>query len=68
MEEEKEEKEKKEEESSHYFLIFYWNPKDKRVFVPKRYGFGWTINFGNPWSVLSLIAIMVVIELLIKLV
>ncbi len=68
MEEEKEEKEKKEEESSHYFLIFYWNPKDKRVFVPKRYGFGWTINFGNPWSVLSLITIMVVIELLIKLV
>ncbi len=68
MAEEKEEKEKKEEESSHYFLIFYWNPKDKRVFVPKRYGFGWTINFGNPWSVLSLIAIMVVIELLIKLV
>ncbi len=68
MEEEKEEKEKKEEENSHYFLIFYWNPKDKRVFVPKRYGFGWTINFGNPWSVLSLITIMVVIELLIKLV
>ncbi len=65
MEEKKEEK--KEEESSHYFLIFYWNPKDKRLFVPKRYGYGWTINFANPWAVVALIAIMVAIELIIRL-
>jgi len=22
-----------------------WNPKDKRIFVPKIFGWGWTINF-----------------------
>ncbi len=59
--------EKKEKESSHYFLIFYWNPKDKRILVPKRYGVGWTVNFANPFSILVLVGIMVVVELLVKL-
>ena len=22
-----------------------WNPKDKRIFVPKAFGWGWSINF-----------------------
>jgi uncharacterized membrane protein len=29
---------------------FYSNSEDPSVFVPKRYGIGWTLNFGNPWS------------------
>lgn len=61
-----ENKENKGKESSHYFLIFYWNPKDKRLFVPKRYGIGWTVNFANPFSVLALVGIMVIIELVIR--
>ena len=28
--------------------LFYNNPDDPAVFVPKRYGMGWTVNFGNP--------------------
>ena len=34
--------------------IFYFNPKDKRIFPPKRMkGLAWTINFANPWSVIA---------------
>jgi len=40
--------------------IFYFNPKDKRVFVPKRLpGFGFTLNFANPYSILILGAIII---------
>jgi uncharacterized membrane protein len=35
-------------ENSNWKLgLFYYNPGDKRIFVPKRYGIGWTLNFGN---------------------
>jgi uncharacterized membrane protein len=37
---------------------FYYNPADKSVFVPKRWGRGWTINFGNPIGVILYIAII----------
>jgi len=42
--------------------IFYVNPSDPALFVPKRFGIGYTINFGNRWSWL-LIAILVVLIL-----
>lgn len=38
-----------------YGGIFYNNPDDPAVFVPKRYGLGWTVNFGNPRGKLVLI-------------
>lgn len=39
--------------------VFYFNAKDKRIFPPKRLrSFGWTINFANPLSVLTLILII----------
>jgi uncharacterized membrane protein len=38
--------------------IFYVNDKDPRVFVPKRYGFGWTLNFSRSWSYVILISIL----------
>jgi uncharacterized membrane protein len=41
-----------------YGGIFYNNPDDPAVFVPKRYGLGWTVNFGNPQSKLFLIAML----------
>ena len=31
-----------------YGGFFYNNPDDPAMFVPKRYGLGWTVNFGNP--------------------
>ncbi len=43
-------------EEDHYFLLFYFNPKDKRVFVPKRYGIGWTVNLANPIAIILLLA------------
>ena len=38
-----------------YGGFFYNNPDDPAVFVPKRYGLGWTVNFGNPRGKLLLI-------------
>jgi uncharacterized membrane protein len=41
--------------------IFYSNRDDPALFVPKRFGIGYTLNFANPWSwaVLVLIFAMV---------
>ena len=41
--------------------VFYSNPDDPAVLVAKRYGIGYTLNFGNPWSwvVLALILLLV---------
>lgn len=41
--------------------IFYFNKKDKRFLPPKRIeGLGWTVNFANPYSILILIAIIII--------
>ncbi|MFH6993137.1 DUF5808 domain-containing protein [Flavobacterium sp. FlaQc-48] len=46
--------------------IFYYNPKDNRLFPPKRIKeMGWTINFANPNSVflvIILIGILMIIS------
>jgi uncharacterized membrane protein len=40
-------------DTNYYKLgIFYYNPNDKRVFVPKRFGWGWTLNFASWWTYL----------------
>jgi hypothetical protein len=48
--------------------IFYSNPDDPALFVPKRYGIGYTLNFANPWSwaVLVLILAMVAVPLILS--
>jgi len=39
--------------------IFYYNPYDTRVIVPKRIKWaGWTLNFANPFSYLIILAII----------
>ncbi|MBN2853901.1 MAG: hypothetical protein JXQ23_14315 [Clostridia bacterium] len=30
--------------------VFYFNPSDSRIFVERRLGLGFTLNFGNPLS------------------
>jgi len=42
---------------------FYSNPDDPALLVPKRFGIGYTLNFGNPWSqaVLDLIFLFVLL-------
>lgn len=41
-------------ETAHYhWHIFYFNSDDGRIFVPKKSGGGYTINFANPVSILA---------------
>lgn len=46
--------------------IFYFNPKDRRIVVPKRARMmGWTLNFGNFYSyllILGLISIVLIYQ------
>jgi len=42
--------------------IFYFNKKDRRIIVPKlNPSFGWTLNFGNVYAYLGIIAIILLI-------
>jgi uncharacterized membrane protein len=38
--------------------LFYYNPDDPAIMVEKRFGIGWTLNFGNKWSWIILISIL----------
>ncbi len=50
------------DEEKHWKLaIIYFNPDDRRVFLPKRSGLGYTVNFGNPLGVAVLIGIIALI-------
>lgn len=45
--------------------LFYYNPKDKRLFPPKRIKYiGWTINFANPNSVFFAVILVLTLYLL----
>jgi uncharacterized membrane protein len=46
------------EDDEHYVWgLFYVNPQDERIWLPKRVGIGWTLNFGRPagWLMLALL-------------
>ena len=40
----------------------YYNPQDPSLMVEKRFGIGWTMNFGNKWAwvVLSIFILIIV--------
>ncbi|MGZ6143005.1 MAG: DUF5808 domain-containing protein [Myxococcales bacterium] len=40
--------------------LFYVDREDPALFVPKRYGVGYTFNFGNPWALLFTFVTLVV--------
>lgn len=40
--------------------LFYYNPDDPALFVEKRFGLGWTLNFGHPQARLILIGLLLV--------
>ena len=41
--------------------IFYKNPNDPRVLVPKiKPGMGWSFNWANPYSYISLVCIILI--------
>ena len=46
-----------------YGGFFYNNPDDPAVFVPKRFGLGWTMNFGHPQAKLVLIGMLLLVLL-----
>jgi hypothetical protein len=43
--------------------FLYSNANDPAVLVPKRYGIGYTLNFGNPWSWAVLIFVLLMAAL-----
>jgi uncharacterized membrane protein len=47
--------------------LIYWNADDGRIWVPKRLGLGWTLNFGRPaaWAMLALLLLPVFAALLL---
>lgn len=49
------------ESESWHAYVFYFNPKDKRLFLPKRTGLGWTINFAQPLAIVITVLLMVAI-------
>ena len=44
--------------------IVYHNKKDNSILVPKRYGVGYTLNFGNKWSFVIL-GLMIALPILV---
>ncbi|HET7628252.1 MAG TPA: DUF5808 domain-containing protein [Bacillales bacterium] len=42
---------------------FYFNPNDPAIFVEKRFGIGWTVNFAHPagWGFLAAIIVVIVL-------
>ena len=47
--------------------MFYYNPKDKRLFPPKRIKeFGWTTNFANPNSVFIMALLILILIVFAK--
>ena len=44
-----------------YGGFFYNNPDDPALFVEKRYGLGWTLNFGHPQARLVLIGTLLLV-------
>lgn len=45
--------------TNYKWAIFYFNPKDSRILVPKRSrSMGWTLNFANIYSYLLLLAVI----------
>ena len=56
-------------DSGWYAGVFYYNPSDAAVIVPKRFGWGWTFNFARPaaWIVLGAILLFTLsLKVLIK--
>lgn len=47
--------------------LFYINREDRALLVPRRFGLGWTLNFGNPKSAMLLAGVVALIGLLITL-
>jgi uncharacterized membrane protein len=45
--------------------LFYINREDPTLMVPRRFGLGWTLNFGNPKAAMLLGGVLALISLVI---
>jgi uncharacterized membrane protein len=55
-------------QTEHYkWGLFYVNPEDSRLWVPKRLGLGWTLNFAHGLSWFMLILLLLPVALVIAL-
>lgn len=48
----------REEEACWKWGMIYVNPQDERIWLPKRVGIGWTLNFGRPGAWLMLLVLL----------
>ena len=55
----------REDDQYWYEGFFYNNPDDPAMFVPKRFGLGWTLNFGHPRARLFLISLLILVLVLV---
>ncbi|MCU1573116.1 MAG: hypothetical protein JWO93_1198 [Micrococcaceae bacterium] len=47
--------------------LFYINPDDPALMVPRRFGLGWALNFGNPRAAMLLAGVLALISVVITL-
>lgn len=41
--------------------LFYFNKEDPSIFIEKRFGVGWTVNFGRPFTLIIILLIFILI-------
>lgn len=46
--------------------FLYYNKKDARLFPPKRFKGGWTVNFANPNSIIAMSVVVIIIFFVVK--
>ena len=46
--------------------VIYYNPNDKRIFLPKRTGLGITLNFAQPISVILIVLSIIIITAIVN--
>lgn len=50
------------DDDAHWKLgVFYWNPDDAAVFLPERFGIGWTMNLARPAAWAAVVAFVAVV-------
>lgn len=47
--------------------MFYYNPNDPAIFLEKRFGVGWTVNYGNPIVWIGMIIFILIMAAIILL-
>lgn len=47
--------------------LFYINREDPALMVPRRFGLGWTLNFGNPRTAMLFAGVLALIGLVVTL-